>query len=472
MGPLLATALLLQTTSILLLRLRLGKAWLRKPGTLLVLTSAVYIGLSPVLLSFGSIRALDVYRTGIQQSFVDEATLIMAVGMLAFTVGYLITSPERRNASAAPANIAAAVKAFDWRLLAVACAPLAAFTYEGRGYNGGSLTGAAAVPLATQLATEFLIILVVLAAFGFVLRYGVNWFLPVLIAQSVLLGAAGERTPVIIDAIVLIILLRHAGYRPSRSQVRIAIGLTLITILAITGVRAEQGRTLYTTNTGIGARVTALGTGVTAIGKPEAGQKDSSLVAQAAVRLDGVDFAGAILQAEHLGMPRLSAKYVPESLLLEIPSIAWKAKLAHGDALNISGLEADSFGLQQINFLPGFAGLYMGFLWWPLLITLLGGIGLTWGLAERCLLRSLTPTRLVILAAMIVAALSYEQGLPAMLLNLRTAAVIVGAMKLNGKLQARRLCNDQQPGPDGDYRPLTSRSPGIMETGAHQLPPS
>lgn len=52
-------ALVLQFCSVALLRIFLGKTWLRRPGTLLVLASVVYDGLSQVLLSFPSIGQWD-----------------------------------------------------------------------------------------------------------------------------------------------------------------------------------------------------------------------------------------------------------------------------------------------------------------------------------------------------------------------------------------------------------------------------
>ncbi len=65
-------ALLLQIVAIVLLRHRLGKTWLRYSGTLLVLISTVYIGVSPALLSIPSIRYWDIYRQGVQQSYADR----------------------------------------------------------------------------------------------------------------------------------------------------------------------------------------------------------------------------------------------------------------------------------------------------------------------------------------------------------------------------------------------------------------
>jgi hypothetical protein len=129
--------LVLQFCSAALLRLFLGKTWLRRPGTLLVLASVVYDGLSQVLLSFPSIAQWDIYRNGIQPGFIAEADLLMSAAILAFTVAYLMTCGPRREAPPLPGDTA---RMLDWRILALACLPLAVLTYEGRGYSNGSLT--------------------------------------------------------------------------------------------------------------------------------------------------------------------------------------------------------------------------------------------------------------------------------------------------------------------------------------------
>jgi hypothetical protein len=427
----LALALLLQAAGIILLRHRLGRRWIRHPGALLILTASVYDGVSPLLMTIPSVGAWDTYRQGIASSFADDGIMLLSAGMLAFTIAYLLTCPERADAPAAQADApaaqgdaAVAARALDWRLLALACAPLAVLTYEGKGYNSGTtITGA---PVTKGLAATFFTVLIVLAAFAFLLRHGSRWFLPVLAAQSLLLAAAGERTPVIIDAVVLGVLLARTGRRPATRQAHAAVALTLLGVLAITGVRAEQGRSFfYAGSSGLSARLEALGSGLST-----GSQQGPGLLAQGAVRLDGYDFAGAVLQSEHMGQQRLAATAVPESLLLAVPSAAWGSKLAHGSALNPGQAEISAFGLQDTNFLPGFAGLYIGFLPPAWLIAFLAFIGAVAGWCEKWLLRECTPARLVVLAGAVTAALWQEPGLPGMLLDLRAAVVIAVAAKV------------------------------------------
>jgi hypothetical protein len=78
----LATALLLQAVAIVLLRLRLGRRWLRHPASVMVLTSAVYQAVTPLLDAVPSIGTRDTFRAGIGQGDIDSATLIMSAGGL------------------------------------------------------------------------------------------------------------------------------------------------------------------------------------------------------------------------------------------------------------------------------------------------------------------------------------------------------------------------------------------------------
>jgi hypothetical protein len=290
------------------------------------------------------------------------------------------------------------------------------------------------------------------AAFSLVLRLGPRWFLAVLIGQSAALAAAGERTPILTGAVALALMLAYAGLRPSRAQVHAAAALTVVAILAVTGVRASQGRTFFYSDSGLSARASALGDAVASLGA-SAQQNSPGIIAQAASRMDGNAFAGAILQAQTLGYPRLSAVYVPESLLVTVPNALWSSKLSRGDALDPGVLATGDFGLQPINFLPTLTGLYVGFLSPPWLVLFLACLGAVFGWAERWLLRSCTPSRLVLLAGAVTAALGYQGGLPAMLVDIRAAVIIAVAVKAIEAMQerSRRRVSVQ------DYAPLPLR---------------
>jgi hypothetical protein len=276
-----------------------------------------------------------------------------------------------------------------------------------------------------NLASTFFAILIVLTAFAFLLRYGSRWFLPVQAGQSLIIAAAGERMPIIVGTVGLLVLMTRAGVRPSTRSLYAALGLTMVGALAITGVRAEQGRTLYEENTSLQVRVAALRGGLVA------GVPITQLGAQFAARLDATSFTAAILQDEHFGQPALSASYVPESLLLLVPSELWPSKLAHGQGvLSPYDLEISTFDIQNANLLPGLTGLYSGYLPWYGLMALMALLGLFAGYGERWLLRECTPARIILLTGAVTAAGGFEEGLPGMLTELRSAVALVVVFKL------------------------------------------
>jgi hypothetical protein len=470
MNATLLTALLLQVVAIVLLRHRLGQYWLRHPVTLISLISGIYQGLSPVLLTFRSVGAQNPYRNGVQQGFINSATLLMSAGMLAFTIAYLMTCPGRRDVAGGSADIRKAVKALDWRWLTAACVPLAVLTYKGQGYNDAVPIAGSVTSVGSDLAATFFLVLVAVAAFSFLLKYGIRWFIPVLILQSLVLAAAGEQTPVIADAIALMLMLSFAGFRPSARQLSGALALTLIAVLAITGLRVEQGRSLFYRDSGLTARVSALGSGLNEFTSTfDANSTGSAIVAQDAARVDGVDFAGAILQSLSSGQPRLSAAYVAESLLVVVPSPVWSSKLDHGDALNPAMLEINDFGLQQLNFLPTLPGLYIGFLSAPWLIAFLAFIGLLCGWGERWMFRRCTPARIVLLGGAVLVAFSYEKGLPGMLVALRAAAVIAVIVKL---IELLRGAGDSQKRLERSWTQKEEPADGVCAPGPGPDPAS
>jgi hypothetical protein len=430
----LIAALFLQVVGITLVRGRLGYAWLNHPVPLLYLASVVYQGISAVLLSFPSIAAQDPGLSGIAPGFIADAALLNSAAMLALLLAYLMTQPQRAMPTAIP-RAHDLVKTLDWRLAAAACLPLALLTYEGRGYNAAIDTGAP-VPLGTDLAVTFFVLLVPVTSCGLVLRYGQKWFLPALLTQSLLLAAAGERTPVLAGAAALVLMLGFAGMRPGRRHLHAAAALAIVAILAITGVRAHEGRSLFTSDTGLGARTVALIGGVTA-SSPSAQQSAPGLLAQATVRFDANSFAAGILQAKHMGYPLISPAAIPQSLLIVVPSALWPSKLSHGNALDPFQAEITSYGLRDINFLPGLPSLYAGFVSPPWLILFMAVLGAIFGWCERRLLQDVTPARLILLAGAAMAAFRYEAGLPAMLVEIRAALFIALAIKAVDALRAR-----------------------------------
>ena len=364
------------------------------------------------------------------QQYIDEAALFISLGLFTMTLAYLSTRPERDAvAIITKDDVKIAADTLDWRAFALACAPLAILTYEGRGYNNSLAPGTAGS--STNVASAFLVVLISLAAFGFLLKHGMRWFVCVLFAQSILLAAAGERLPLVIGGVELLVLLGQAGLRPTRRQVSVTLMLVVLSVLGITGYRATSGRQLYYQNSGVGARVAAVGSGLyTLTHASNSTDSGPGLIAQAATRFDGNAFAGGIIQAIHFGDPTIGSLQVGETTLLAIPHAMWPSKLSHSAVQSPALDEINSFHLQSINFLPTMPGLYIGFVGPYLLLPLLAIIGLLFGFWERLLFRRSSPIRLVVLAAAVQAALVYEKGLPGMLVALRIAVVLAASVWL------------------------------------------
>ena len=79
-----------------LLRLGLGKRWLLRPVTVLVLSAVVYDGVSQALLAFPSVLAADQFRHGIAPSWAATANVLLSVAMLVFTAGPRLSRRRRR----------------------------------------------------------------------------------------------------------------------------------------------------------------------------------------------------------------------------------------------------------------------------------------------------------------------------------------------------------------------------------------
>ena len=104
----------------------------------------------------------------------------MSIGLLCLGVGYLLTRPGGTATPVSSDKVTLFAHYLDWRVFAVACAPLALLTYQGRGYNNSITAG---TTTSTDLAATFLTVLIALAAFGFLLRNGMRWFVVVLVVQ-------------------------------------------------------------------------------------------------------------------------------------------------------------------------------------------------------------------------------------------------------------------------------------------------
>jgi hypothetical protein len=143
------------------------------------------------------------------------------------------------------------------------------------------------------------------------------------------------------------------------------------------------------------------------------------------------------MQARALGEPDLDWVAVPESALEAVPKALWPSKPEATNALDPYRAEIAGFGFADLNYLAGVPGMYAGYMSPAWLIVLMAFLGAAWGVAERWMLARLTPVRLVLLAGSALAALSYEGGLPIVLVALRPAVVIAAVAWLAGTAAKR-----------------------------------
>ena len=146
--------------------------------------------------------------------------------------------------------------------------------------------------------------------------------------------------------------------------------------------------------------------------------------------MDGNAFAGGVLQAMSFGHPALGARPVVKSVLIAVPSFMWPSKLSYLTGPSPVWAETYDFGLRATNYVPTLLALYIGFIGPYWLMIFLAVIGVLCGWGERWLFRRFTAARTVVLAAVVEVAFKYEQGLPGMLVALRTVVVLALAVKL------------------------------------------
>ena len=246
MSATLLAALVLQLVSVCLLRARLGRRWLSRPFTLFVLMATVFHGVSEVLIH--TVAARDFSRSprwSIEQSYIDDAALVVSVGLLVAVLGYLAPLNPCASSPPEPATVGPALWPLDWRITGLAAVPLLAATVSGNGYGNHYAYSPTLSATLIGLSNAFLVILVVLTAFSFVLKYGRRWLIPVLAAQSAVLAVSGQRSELFVGAIVLLVLLYHVDIRLSRRAVAIALSVATVAALGITSARESVGRQYF-----------------------------------------------------------------------------------------------------------------------------------------------------------------------------------------------------------------------------------
>ena len=413
-----AIGLVLQALAVGLIAYRLRGNWLVHVGGIFVATAVVYHGINELLL--WTFPGHAEYRPIVSPEYLDQFVLWIGLSIGIFAVAYLLSL--RTRVGAAPSGVTddarvGAGRWLDWRLLLVVTTPLIVLSFAGRGYGRGTVLPSAATTqpnLATGLTQQFLLTMLVLSSFAMVSRFGRKWLLLVLVAQSLLAAALGERLEILVAAGVLLYLLARVGIRIGRRQLiygTIALGMAS---LILTSTRAAEGR--FSNSAGGFLRLDHLIAGVRNIGSP---QTRNLLVSDLGYRLDGNTFGALELQALRHGARPLGWKPLADDVELAIPSFLERAKTSSSLETRSEKVYAENhLGIRLPQVAPGVAGdilptqlgAQMGF-WgpWGLLVAS-AVLGVIFGMTDRWLLSRLTPARLLIGLGLLSCVLFYERS--------------------------------------------------------------
>jgi hypothetical protein len=440
---LVVVGLVIQGGALALLFSRLGRSAFTRTGAIFVMAAVVFHGLNEILLSLFPDR--DIYRLLVGPDAISGFVVWISVGIVTLTIAYLVALgrrplPEHKGEVAW--QVASIRRVFDWRLMLVLVIPLIVITIAGRGYvSGAVVTTRTSAPLqvGAGLAVQFLFLLIAFASFSIVMRLGRRWLLPVLAVQSGIMALVGARAAILFTAAMLLYVLWRVGITLSRKEVVVTTVTVLMLLLVITSGRAAAGR--LATNADSSLRLDFLTTGAVNLISPDTfNQVETDL----GYRFDGNSFGGMELQSLNGGWPVLGVTPLWNDLLLAVPSFlnpdktlsAYEDRSEKQYAEVYLGLPTSDVypGIRQ-DIIPTQFGATVGF-FGPLGMLLAGlFLGIVFGLADRWLLRRLTPSRLLIGVALLYCVFNYEGSWDVYSVTFRGVLVMLPLVWL---LQGRR----------------------------------
>jgi hypothetical protein len=388
---------------------RLRGQWLTHAGAVFIVAATIYHGLNEVLIWI--VPGQDSYRLLAGPDDVAAFVVWISVSIFLFTCAYLIVLGQVKPAVlTSDPDRDLLRKAFDWRLLLLACVPLIVLTVQGNGYviRGGQVT-TAQLDTSAGLATQFLLPLLVLLSLGLVLRFGMRWFLPAIGFQSIALAITGLRLEVVVAAIIFLYALRRIGSRISPGQWRVALLACVVATVLITSARGSEGRALVVA--GHGLDLGYLLAGAVSVGSPAFW---SQLSFDAGHRLDGNSFGAMELHSLDSGYQPLGIQPLVNDLAVAVPRFLYPEKVPLTEKeyaetyLQIPLPIIVTGGHEDI--LPTQLGATIGFggPWVMLVIAI--ALGITFALADRWILRALTPYRLIVGIGLMECVLFYERS--------------------------------------------------------------
>ena len=411
-------AALIMVGSPLLLRAWYGAQWMIRPFSIFALMAIFYHLVTEVVIRITGATDTSSGRPSVE--WVDQGMLIAATTLAAMTLGYMVLGPRRHYPS--HVDTGGLGRILDWRITGALTLPLLVATVQGQGYSTGMPLEGEGIGI-TGLAMQFFVPLVVLTSFGYLLRHPTRW-LPTVAVQSTVLVLAGQRLEVFIGAAMLTALGARVGITPKARHVLAILVLAGFLALGVTSVRASQGRETFYSNSGVGARVTAIAQG--AANPLESISASGNLLGDAAIRLNSNAWTGGIARAFHDGASTLGYRPFVSAFLSMIPSALYPDKLTalSDQERSIPLWTLSDLGMPAINYLPGHLTYFLGAVGWVGNLILMAVVGAFMGAFESRVLRSNGYLAVIAYALLVQSALFFEQGLTFYLVGARSFVVL------------------------------------------------
>jgi hypothetical protein len=413
---LIAAGLVLQAVALVLVFRRLGRAVLIHIGAIFIVLATVYHGLNEILVRLFPDR--DPYRFLVSADYVSTFTFYISVTILVLTLVYLGALGGRQQ-PAPESEIALhrerIRRVFDWRLMLAAAAPLIVLTASGNGYfvSPGNLVATQLDPT-VGLASQFLLLALVLASLGFISRFGRRWILPVLLVQSIAAALVGERLEILVTAVMLLYALSRLGIPIQARQLSLAVMAFIVVGLVVTSARASAGH--ISTVAGGSFRLDYLVAGLNNVSSPATWDQ---IAFDLGYRFDGNSFGAMELQSLDQGSPPLGFAPLMTDIAVAVPSflnpdknyspIETRSEKEYAEIHLGLPLPYVAPGLHQ-DILPTQLGATIGF-WGPggmVVVALF--LGLAFAMLDRWVLSRLTPSRFLIGISLMSCVLFYERS--------------------------------------------------------------
>lgn len=446
---LLAVSLVIQIAALAIVFGVLGRRAFRLIGPAFVAIAVVFHGGTELIEIAG--LAPNRYRAFVSQDAIDNWVWIVSIAILLMAAGYVLTlgrvgpHPQRPD-----------VKVLSWPLLLVAAAPMYALALAGRASSEETywLGG---------LATQFLILAFVLASFDFIRRHEGRYFVPVLIAQSLLLAPVGSRWSVVAGALLTVWCLAHVGALPTRRQGLLVIAIAFLATAVISSARVAtigpDSHFYASSGATSNQRADLMFRGVTALPRS---LRSQAFWADWVYRVDGNAFPTLVRVASPgLNAPPLGFDRLLTTGLVAVPKFVYsgKSNLDPG-LLNEEVAVVARYNLPKVDYLDptlGMLYIYLGGIGMCVAALLLG---IAFALLDRWLIGRVTAVRLVAGLGVLLCVLLYEQGVQVYPLTLRGVVTLVVVVKL-GELVVGFLARSRRlgrPSPGTEYESMVTSS--------------